>query len=93
MCCRQAEEAERARVKREREEAHRFTIVKVATLADMQAQIGDDVHFDLADFSKVRPLRMCSHGAKVLICCLINVNGARLWQSPRALPGPAAARN
>lgn len=49
----QAEEAERLRLKRERDEAHRFTVIRVATSADMQEQIGQDTFFDLVDFSKV----------------------------------------
>lgn len=44
---------ERARLKREREEAHRYTIIKVATLEDMKAQVGTEISFDLVDFSKV----------------------------------------
>jgi hypothetical protein len=49
----QAEEAERARLKREKEEAHRYTFIRVATMADMKAQVGSDVFFDLVDVSKV----------------------------------------
>jgi hypothetical protein len=49
----QAEEAERARLRREREEAHRYTFIRVATIADMRAQVGSDVFFDLVDVSKV----------------------------------------
>jgi hypothetical protein len=49
----QAEEAERARLRREREEAHRFTFIRVATLADMKAQVGSDIFFDLVDVTKV----------------------------------------
>lgn len=49
----QAEEAERARLKREKEEAHRYTFIRVATIADMKAQVGSDAFFDLVDVSKV----------------------------------------
>ena len=49
----QAEEAERARLKREREEAHRYTLIRVATTGDMKAHVGSDVFFDLVDVSKV----------------------------------------
>ena len=64
-CCfrLQAQEADRIRLKKELDEAHQYTIIKVATSADMKEQIGRDVFFDLVDFSKVHCLLM--HGANV----------------------------
>ena len=58
----QAEEAERARLRREREEAHRYTFIRVATIGDMKAQVGSDVFFDLVDVSKVRQRGRQHHG-------------------------------
>lgn len=43
-----------ARERREGDEAHRFRLVRVATLQDMRAHVGTTVHYDLVDWSKAR---------------------------------------
>lgn len=43
------EAEERAQRKKEKEEAHLYTVVKVATAADMAEQVGGHIHFDLVD--------------------------------------------
>lgn len=48
-----AEQAEKERKRRERAEAHLYTLVRVVTDADIAAQIGHDRFFDLVDMEKV----------------------------------------
>ena len=50
----QAEAEAAAAKKRELEEAHRYTIIRVATNADFQKQIGSITYVDLVNFSQVR---------------------------------------
>lgn len=52
------EQAEKARKKKERLEAHLYTIVHVATSDDLRKQIGTDRFFDLVNHEKVSSLRI-----------------------------------
>lgn len=48
-----AEQAEKERRRKEKAEAHLYTLVRVATDEDLAAQIGHDRFFDLVDMDKV----------------------------------------
>ena len=52
------EQAEKARKKKERLEAHLYTVVHLATANDLTAQIGSDRFFDLVNHDNVRSLRI-----------------------------------
>ena len=52
------EAEEKARKKQERAEAHLYIVVKVATDADLEQQIGGEIHFDLVNHEKVRHFRV-----------------------------------
>jgi len=52
------EQEEKARKKKERMEAHLYTVVRVATSADLAAQIGTDRFFDLVDHDKCNCIRI-----------------------------------
>ena len=49
----QAEAAEKERKRKEKAEAHLFTIIKLSTRKDMEQQIGTTLFFDLVDQNKV----------------------------------------
>ena len=49
----QAEAAEKERKRKEKAEAHLFTIIKLSTRKDMEQQIGSTLFFDLVDQNKV----------------------------------------
>ena len=53
-----AEQVEKARKKKERLEAHLYTVVRVATSTDLKAQIGTDRFFDLVNHENVATLRI-----------------------------------
>lgn len=48
------EKAEKERKQRDKQEAHLYITVNVATEADLREQIGTSIYFDLVDFDKVR---------------------------------------
>mmetsp|Transcript_19656 Transcript_19656/g.42954 ORF Transcript_19656/g.42954 Transcript_19656/m.42954 type:complete len:1106 (-) Transcript_19656:700-4017(-) len=52
------EQEEKERKRKEKSEAHLFTILKVARDADMKAQIGNELFFDLVDHDKVKTFRV-----------------------------------
>ena len=52
------EQAEKARKRKERMEAHLYTVVRVATSHDLAAQIGTDRFFDLVDHEKCLCIRI-----------------------------------
>ena len=52
------EQAEKARKKKERLEAHLYTVVHVATSSDLSSQIGSDRFFDLVNHEKVTSIRI-----------------------------------
>ena len=52
--CMQAEAEEKERRRKEKLEAHLYTIIKVARELDFKAQIGDSKFFDLVDHEKVQ---------------------------------------
>jgi ubiquitin carboxyl-terminal hydrolase 7 len=52
------EQQDKARKKKERLEAHLYTVVHVATAADLTQQIGSDRFFDLVSHEKVTSLRI-----------------------------------
>lgn len=54
----QAEQQEREQRKREKAEAHLYLNARIATDADMRAQIGDSQFFDLVDHTKVRTFKL-----------------------------------
>lgn len=49
----EAEEAEKERLREERNTAHLYTLVRIATEQDMKDQIGHHIYFDLIDFNRV----------------------------------------
>ena len=52
-CAVQAEQEDKERRKREKAEAHLYSLVRVATDADLREQIGTTRFFDLVDHDKV----------------------------------------
>jgi len=52
------EQEEKARKKKERMEAHLYTVARVATSADLMGQIGSERFFDLVSHEKVASLRI-----------------------------------
>ena len=48
----EAEQLEKERQRREKEESHLHTVIRVARDKDIKAQIGQDLHFDLVDHDK-----------------------------------------
>ncbi|XP_019461341.1 PREDICTED: ubiquitin carboxyl-terminal hydrolase 12-like isoform X2 [Lupinus angustifolius] len=52
------EQEEKELKRKEKEEAHLYTILKVARDADLHQQIGKDIFFDLVDHDKVRTFRI-----------------------------------
>ena len=48
------EQEEKARKKKERLEAHLYTVARIATVADLTAQIGSERFFDLVDHERVQ---------------------------------------
>ena len=54
----EVEQAEKARKKKERLEAHLYTVVHVATSADLRTQIGSERFFDLVNHDNVASLRI-----------------------------------
>ncbi|CAO2149339.1 unnamed protein product [Urochloa humidicola] len=52
------EQEDKEHKKKEKAEAHLYTIVKVARDEDLKQQIGKDIYFDLADHEKVRNFRI-----------------------------------
>lgn len=52
------EQEEKARKKKERQEAHLYTVVRVATAADLSKEIGTDRFFDLVSHDQVASLRI-----------------------------------
>ncbi|CAK9866222.1 unnamed protein product [Sphagnum jensenii] len=52
------EQAEKERRRKEKAEAHLYTIIKVARDEDLAFQIGKEIHFDLVDHDKVRSFRI-----------------------------------
>lgn len=60
------DKAEKERRRKEKEEAHLFVNVRIATDADMRAQIGASLTFDLVDFEKVGQLHAFSWALSLL---------------------------
>ncbi|XP_061338198.1 ubiquitin C-terminal hydrolase 13-like [Gastrolobium bilobum] len=52
------EQEEKDNKNKEKEEAHLFTVIKVARDKDLAVQIGKDIYFDLVDHDKVRSFRV-----------------------------------
>ncbi|KAH7561340.1 hypothetical protein JRO89_XS10G0213700 [Xanthoceras sorbifolium] len=52
------EQEEKEYKKKEKAEAHLYTIIKVARDGDLMEQIGKDIYFDLVDHDKVRSFRI-----------------------------------
>ncbi|KAH8955666.1 hypothetical protein BDL97_08G152600 [Sphagnum fallax] len=52
------EQEEKVRKRKEKAEAHLYTIIKVARDVDLSNQIGKDIHFDLVDHDKVCSFRV-----------------------------------
>lgn len=53
-----AEQLDKEQQRKEKEESHLHTVIKVARDKDLQAQIGNDLYFDLVDHEKVLSLLM-----------------------------------
>lgn len=51
----EAEQLEKEQQRKEKEESHLHTVIRVARDKDIRAQIGKDSYFDLVDHDKVRP--------------------------------------
>ena len=47
---------DKERARKEKEESHLYTIIKVVRDSDMRAQIGQDIFFDLANHDKACPV-------------------------------------
>ena len=52
----EAEQLEKERQRREKEESHLHTVIRVARDKDLKAQIGQGIYFDLVDHEKARGL-------------------------------------
>uniref|UniRef100_A0A7C9EEU4 Ubiquitinyl hydrolase 1 n=1 Tax=Opuntia streptacantha TaxID=393608 RepID=A0A7C9EEU4_OPUST len=52
------EQEEKEHKKKEKAEAHLYTIIKVARDEDLAEQIGKDIYFDLVDHDKVKSFRI-----------------------------------
>ena len=49
----EAEQLEKEQQRKEKEESHLHTVIRVARDSDIKAQIGKDTYFDLVDHDKV----------------------------------------
>ena len=54
----EVEQEEKAKKKKERMEAHLYTVVRIATQADLKSQIGSERFFDLVNHEQVASLRI-----------------------------------
>jgi ubiquitin carboxyl-terminal hydrolase 7 len=81
------EHEEKVRKRKDKAEAHLYTIIKVAQDIDLSNQIGKDIHFDLVDHDKVHSFRIQKQtlftqfkvcGLLWLFACSFNVSP--LWQ-------------
>ena len=68
----QAEADEKERRKREKMEAHLYTILKVARDSDFRHQIGNNQFFDLVDHDKVctHRIRACNTQGQQTVKCV-----------------------
>lgn len=55
----QAEKADKEKKRKEKQEAHLYTIIKVARDQDFDSQIGTTQFFDLVDHDKVNHVGSC----------------------------------
>ena len=55
----QAEKADKEKKRKEKQEAHLYTIIKVARDQDFDSQIGTTQFFDLVDHDKVSDVCYC----------------------------------